>query len=147
MERLDFLEKLLGKDLARDTMNKQAKDLLLRMYAGFRNDPKKQSKAKKIEGFLLDKITVKKVDGWMNKSFCSEIGNSNAIDPRMIVFCCPVSKNCPFRALALKKLGIKPKYYPEIKKKMAAIKITSNFLSNQFKYIMWKEKSSGSKRI
>jgi len=72
--------------------------------------------AQEIEKKLLDRIRFVERDDWFNHAFC---GDFPVVDKRCIVFCCPVSKLCPYRYLVLKKLGMTNEDYKELKERLA----------------------------
>lgn len=72
--------------------------------------------AQEIEKKLLDKIKFVERDDWFNHAFC---GDFPVVDKRCIVFCCPVSKPCPYRHLVLKKLGMTNEDYKQLKMELA----------------------------
>jgi len=66
---------------------------------------------------LFKHIKVTAVDDWVKHQIC---GDLPVLDPRCLIFCCSPSKNCPYRMIALAKLGLNTKKYTEIKKRLAA---------------------------
>ena len=59
------------------------------------------------------KIQVIERKDWMNHQIC---GDFPQIDPRCFAFCCTPLKHCPYRRLALKKLGGSDSDYVQMKK-------------------------------
>jgi predicted metal-binding transcription factor (methanogenesis marker protein 9) len=53
---------------------------------------------------------------WTNHQICGDFPN---VDLRCLVFCCPPSKDCPFRNSVLKKLNKSVKDYKIFKEKLA----------------------------
>ena len=64
---------------------------------------------KKIE----PKIKLIERKDWIKHQIC---GDFPIIDLRCFVFCCSPSKKCPFRELALRKIGLTAKDYIKMKK-------------------------------
>jgi predicted metal-binding transcription factor (methanogenesis marker protein 9) len=69
---------------------------------------------------LFNKISkeikfIEKAD-WYNQEICGDYPN---IDLRCLVFCCPPSKDCPFRNSVLKKLNKSVNDYKILKKELA----------------------------
>jgi len=59
------------------------------------------------------KIRVIERKDWMNHQIC---GDFPQIDPRCFAFCCTPLKPCPYRRLALKKMGRSDDDYVQLKK-------------------------------
>ena len=89
-------------------------NILINCYFGLKNI-KENKIAEALEKILLDKIKITKRGDWINHQICGDFPN---IDPRCFVFCCSPDKDCPYRHLALKKVGLTDQDYIEMKKKM-----------------------------
>lgn len=71
--------------------------------------------ADKVLDKIINKIEFVEKEDWYNHQWC---GDFPKIDKRCIVFCCAVSKQCPFRAAILKKLGKTNEDYMILKREL-----------------------------
>jgi hypothetical protein len=72
--------------------------------------------AKQVEEELISKVERVERYDWLNHQIC---GDFPQIDLRCLVFCCSPAKNCPYRNIALKGIGLNAGDYIEIKKRLA----------------------------
>ena len=87
-------------------------ECLINAYANLL-DSGSEELVKRVHKELINKITLIPMRDWVNRQVC---GSLPLLDPRCLIFCCSPKKNCPFRKLALNKLGLTTKDYTVIKK-------------------------------
>ena len=72
--------------------------------------------ANQVEETLVGKVEKTERDDWINHQIC---GDFPKIDFRCLVFCCSPKKDCPFRKIALRSVGLNDEDYIKIKQELA----------------------------
>ena len=68
---------------------------------------------------IEDKLELVETEEWVEHAICDSYP---LVDARQLVYCCPATKQCPFRNIVLKKVGMSLKQYTEWKKRVGNAK-------------------------
>lgn len=105
-------------------ITKKEVDNLVNILFRLRTEPNRTKDIEKVTNTILPFMDFVDKDNWQECSFCSDFyeitDGKIKLDIREMAYCCvPMpTKNCPFRFLVLRRLGLTENDYQKLKEKI-----------------------------